>query len=236
MASAAATADRRFLTELNGEWGRLGADEEGRLVGWTSRWPCLRGFGSLAELIADGRSRDDAVLGPLLAECRSGDDVAGRVVLQALLPGMVAMAARDRTADLCDYVGQLWCRIRTYPLERRPRRIANNLELDTLKSVCRDRPSSPATPTEPDTLEVLWSRRFRGSDHHPDAPAVIGAAVAHGLIDDHTGVVLHSVYAEGLSGREAADRHQCSVDLIRWRCSKAVRELARHATLLAEVA
>lgn len=233
--ASATTADRRFLTELNGEWSRLGADEDGRLARWASHWPCLRAP-SLTALIADGRSRDDAVLGALLAECRSGDDLAGRVVLQALLPGMVAMAARDRTAELCDYVGQLWCRIRTYPLERRPRRIANNLELDTLKSVCRDRPTSPATPIEPASLEMLWSRRDRGPGDEPGAPAVIGAAVAHGLIDDRTGVVLHSVYAEGLSGREAAHRHQCSVDLIRWRCSQAIRTLARHATLLAEVA
>lgn len=237
MASATAATDRRFLTELNAEWRRLVEREGGtRPSVWAPCWPCFIPYDSLAELIADGRSRDDTVLAALLVTQRRGDQVAGRVVLQALLPGMVRMAARDRTADLSDYVTQLWCRIQTYPLDRRPARIANNLELDTLKWICRDRSSSPATPIEPDSIELLWRLRQRTGRAEPDAPAVIGAAVAHGLIDDDTGVVLRSVYADGLSGREAADRHRCSVDLIRWRCSTAVRTLARHATLLAEVA
>lgn len=241
MAGAMSSADRWFLTGLNQEWLRLGEVEEPRVRGWWSRRPCLAGHDSVATLVTDGRARDDAVLGALLQECGTGDDLAGRVVLQALLPGMVQMAGRDRSADLSDYVAQLWCRIRTYPLERRPQRIANNLELDTLKAICRSRAGDDAVvPVEPDGIERLLGRRAqRGDDQdddQPDAPAVIGAALAHGLVDDHTADVLRSVYADGLSGREAADRHRCSVDLIRWRCSKAVRTLAQHSMLLAEVA
>lgn len=242
MAGAMPSADRWFLTGLNQEWLRLGEVEEPWARGWASRRPCLAGHDSVATLVTDGRARDDAVLGALLQECRSGDDLAGRVVLQALLPGMVRMAGRDRSADLSDYVGQLWCRIRTYPLERRPRRIANNLELDTLKAVCRSRTGNVTVlPVEPDGIEVLLGRRADRDEAYrdgndPAAPDVITAALAHGLVDDHTADVLRSVYAEGLSGREAAARHRCSVDLIRWRCSKALRTLARHAVLLAEVA
>ena len=237
MGGAMSSADRWFLTGLNQEWLRLGEAEESRVRSWGSRHPCLSGHGSVATLVTDGRARDDVVLGALLHECRAGDELAGRVVLQALLPGMVRMAGRDLSADLSDYVAQLWCRIRTYPLERRPRRIANNLELDTLKAICRSRVADDAVAVEPDAIERLLGHRAMRTDHdEPDAPAVIGAALAHGLVDDHTADVLRSVYAEGLSGREAADRHRCSVDLIRWRCSKALRTLAQHAVLLAEVA
>lgn len=236
MAGAMSSADRWFLTGLNQEWVQLGEAEDPQGRGWGSRWPCLADHESVATLVTDGRARDDTVLGALLHECCSGDDLAGRVVLQALLPGMVRMAGRDRLADLSDYVAQLWCRIRTYPLERRPQRIANNLELDALKAICHTRGADDSVlPVEPDGIERLLGRARRDDDQ-PDAPSVIGAALAHGLVDGHTADVLRSVYADGLSGREAADRHRCSVDLIRWRCSKALRTLAQHAVLLAEVA
>ncbi len=235
MASALHESDRRFLTELNAEWRRLVESERQVVTEWAARWSCFVECHDLADCVADGRARHDVFLGALLAAAHEGTELAGRVVLQALLPAMVRMSARDATADLSDYVAAVWCRIRTYPLARRPDKIANNLELDTLKSVCRDRPTSPATPTGPDELDILWTGRDRPVTTEPDAPALIGAAVAHGLIDDFTGVVLHTVYADGLSGRAAAERHHTTVDLIRWRCSKGVRTLARNAALLAEV-
>lgn len=235
------TADRRLLTSINTQWRDL-VRHSGQVVsGWSRRWECLAPCADLAACIVRPRGRCDEVLGALVTASREGDDVAGRAILQALLPAMVRMAERDRAAGLSDYLGQLWCRIRTYPLERRPAKIANNLELDTLKSVCRERAGggqrATVVPIGGEDLEGIVLRRERpGEAFEPTARTVIGAAVASGLIDEYTSKVLHTVYADGLTGREAARRHHTSVDLIRWRCSRGVRTLARHATLLAEVA
>jgi DNA-directed RNA polymerase specialized sigma24 family protein len=40
--------------------------------------------------------------------------------------------------------------------------------------------------------------------------------------------LLSSVYVEGISGREAASRHQMTAGSVRVRCSRAVGELRRH--------
>lgn len=78
----------------------------------------------------------DEVLAALLAVAR-GDDVAARVVLQRLLPGIVANARRwarraggEREA-LDELVAAAWTVVRTFPVERRPRHLAANLLRDT---------------------------------------------------------------------------------------------------------
>jgi len=234
------SGDRQLCAELNAEWRRLVHTERTVLLRWGTRRPCLERQGSgpvsLDTLIADGRHRDDEVLGALLGLTAEGEDLAGRVVLQALLASMVRMAARDPGAGLSDYVSHLWCRIRTYPLERRPRRIANNLELDTLKAICRERPRHVLVPAGLEELELLMQRECRGDDPEPEAPDVIRAGVAAGLIDRPTAAVLTTVYAEGLTGRQAAERHALSVDTVRWRCSRGLRTLAQHRDVLAAVA
>jgi DNA-directed RNA polymerase specialized sigma24 family protein len=68
------------------------------------------------------------------------------------------------------------------------------------------------------------------------ADSLIDAASRLGLIDGLTRQVLLSVYAEGLSGRLAADRHQTSPEMVRYRCSRAVRRLAQHSAALADAA
>ena len=59
--------------------------------------------------------------------------LAGRVVLQTMLGKVVRLAQAHPDVAVDDFVSALWCRIRTYPLTRRPRRIAANLALDTRK-------------------------------------------------------------------------------------------------------
>ena len=141
----------------------------------------------------------------------------------------------------------MWCRLRTYPRQERPGKIAANLALDTLKAVkCERRwwrrDVNVATLPPGAYLDQLHTEALqRGSlDHQAaadlTATGVLQAADRLGLIDDKTREVLLSVYSDGLSGREAAGRHQTTPAMIRFRCSKAVRRLAQHAALLAEAA
>ncbi|MEY4372813.1 MAG: hypothetical protein RL219_1582 [Actinomycetota bacterium] len=83
-----------------------------------------------------GSDLSDARLAIVVAAARS-DTVAARVVLQRLLPGLVAIARRRctgmgvRTAEVLDeLVSQAWITIRHFPVERRPTKVAGNLLRD----------------------------------------------------------------------------------------------------------
>ena len=78
----------------------------------------------------------DAVLLQLLIVAKT-DQLAGRVVLQRMLPGLVAIARRksytlEHRIDLLDeLVANAWSVISRYPTDRRPRKVMANLLLDT---------------------------------------------------------------------------------------------------------
>ena len=80
----------------------------------------------------------DRALSALLVRART-EPLAARVVLQAMLPGLKSLSARlSRSVVNFEELWQilfacLWERIVTYPVERRPRRVAANLLRDTLK-------------------------------------------------------------------------------------------------------
>jgi len=237
----------RIIDTLNAEWAQLSlnTDYVGRLAG---QYPALCGCRDLGDVLSAARVDSDAVLGALLCENANGIRLAGRTVLQTMLGRIVLLALRDTQSSVDDYVAAAWCRISTYPLGRRPVRIAANLALDTLKSVKQEkqwgkRPMQVTTLPDGTQLEDAHSAaQIRGNlDHNADvaslsATRVISAAGRLGLINGEARAVLLSVYSDGLSGRAAAQRHETSPDMIRYRCSKAVRRLAQHATLLAEAA
>jgi hypothetical protein len=65
------------------------------------------------------------------------DELAGRIVLQRILPPLIAIAARRGrivqggfTEAFTLTMAQAWILIRTYPIERRPAKIASNLVRD----------------------------------------------------------------------------------------------------------
>jgi hypothetical protein len=78
----------------------------------------------------------DAALG-LVVRLAADDELAARVVLQRILPGLVAVARRrarwssaPTVTVLVDLVAQAWIGIRTYPSHRRPTKVAANLVRD----------------------------------------------------------------------------------------------------------
>ena len=84
----------------------------------------------------------DRVLARVVA-LASTDDDAARVVVQRVLPGIVNIAARrtrrqpgDRQALFDDLMGALWVLVRTFPLDRRPAKIAVNLLRDAEYMTC----------------------------------------------------------------------------------------------------
>jgi hypothetical protein len=222
--------DRRVRTDLNTDWARLVADHGDRLPGWRES-PALEGCADLdAVLVAIGRAPDAALL-TLLEATRAGDELAARVVLQALLPKMVRMARRDRWSGVGDYVAQLWCVVHAYPLARRRSKVAANLALDTLKQVVGDRGTAPEAWSYEGLSDAV--RIHRPVVPRTEAERLLASAHDLRLIDPATGAILRTVYVEGLSSREAAVRHGGTADMVRYRCSRGVRRLAEHAVELA---
>ena len=230
-----------MLRRLDAEWAVLQQDASasGSCLRWAARVPELAGCRRPEEVRGRVASSPDAVLGHLLAEAAAGDALAGRVVLQALLPKAVRMASVDPAAAVDDYVTALWCGIATYPLARRPTSVAANLALDALKAVRRERSPAADVTTAPHLVLLTADRRpgdVVGTGHRerfPTVDAVLARARAHRLVDVGSAELLRTVYAEGLPGAPAAERHGLSPTAVRSRCSRAVRVLARHADLLA---
>lgn len=171
------------------------------------------------EALARARSEGDPWLARLVRAAQSGDELAGRCVVQAVLGRLVAMARRDSRLDVDQLVGAVWLRIRTYPLERRPRAIVSNLVLDARKDALAELRPLPVTPPAP-------PRR------HGFAADLLVEAVRIGVIDAPIAEVMSSVYVLGLSGEAAAQRHGVTPTTVRWRCSAGMRRLARARELL----
>lgn len=231
---------------LDQEWRELVCMHDGAMIGWAVRHAALAPYHSLDGVLSAAQLPSNRVLAALLAEVSAGDRLAGRVVLQALLGRMARMAQRDPRSTIDDYLGALWHVINNYPLARRPVRIAANLSMDTLQAVARERGwvggSDLRFPSTESLEELLEPAGLDGRpiDSAPlvdvEARRVLEASSLLCLIDKPDAELLSSIYADGLSGAQAARRFHISAGSVRVRCSRAVRRLAAHAVELADAA
>jgi DNA-directed RNA polymerase specialized sigma24 family protein len=231
MRVGSAKAGGRVIGELNDEWDRLIDDDPQAVAQWGQRHEALNGCQHLRQILPRVRRDPDSVLAALLAECRAGEQLAGRAVLQAMLGKLILMSRRVQGAGIDDFVAALWIRMATYPLLSRPRRVAANLALDTLKAVHRER-----LQMQPALAQLTAIPEPSGGEEDLTARRVITAGRQLGLINAETSDVMVSVFVDGLSGRQAAERFQTSPEMVRYRCSDGRRRLARHAAALADAA
>lgn len=199
----------RTLAALNDEWLDL------QFMPVPATWRPHVGEPSvtLGDVFARIPADPDGVLLALLTLQQRDDVLAGRVVVQAMVPKMVLLAVRDTEATFDDYLAALWLRVATYPVGRRPIKVAANLALDALKSVKSSRPRLTVLSNvpEPDAIR--------------DATTVLDAGVQLGAIDSLTRRTLEAVYVDGRTSRAAGAVLGMSADTVRWRCSKGVRAL-----------
>jgi len=183
---------RDLVAQLEAEWPLLAAGAlRPRLNAWAGSEPALAGFATPQQLLRylrglRGQPRaEDAILAALVRQAQS-DPLAARVVLQALLPGLKALAGRilletgEREELWSALLAHCWERTRRYPIERRPSRIAANVLLDTLKKttwelkrkrLLRDQESAATRPDE------IASARL-----DPGVERLLGRAVAAAAI------------------------------------------------------
>jgi len=140
---------RTLFEQLAVEWSQLGvsAPAAAALEAWGHDDPALAGFPDLVEVVrfvqrCGTGPEGDAVLACLAARAPS-DPLAARTLLHVVFYGLKRI-----TSDLCTaasspeeaasvVVVEAYQRIRTYPVERRPRSIAANILLDTRQGVSR---------------------------------------------------------------------------------------------------
>lgn len=124
------------------EWSHLST--RSRSVRRVNEWGLGEPVDHLDEVLTRagyGGARTDSVCDRYLLELvrRAADDeLAARIVLQRIMPPLIAVAARRGRINPGGFneafslvLSHAWIRIRTYPVERRPAKVAANLVLDT---------------------------------------------------------------------------------------------------------
>jgi hypothetical protein len=182
-------------SRLDAEWSRVATSPVAAttLAAWHRVEPVLVGyhdFEALREVVHDRADleRSDHVLAALVrlaaVTCHDDPDAAWLVV-QLLKPGAIHLAGRlaqlvgGHAASEQLVFAELTIRVREYPWQRRPRRIAANLLLDCRQRIVRDhRRRRPELPVDqfidsegavPDPLDepmaarhLLWLAQRRG--------------------------------------------------------------------------
>ena len=167
---------RKFLDLLCDEWTELSRSEAAVrvLAGWGD--PAFEGLTDLEQVVCAVQRRgrpeeSDRILLALLRRA-GADNLAARVVLQALMPGLkTLMVAYQLTGEPEEVVTAVieaaFERIRHYPCDRRPARVAANLLADTRQTLwrhgCRERSRRltcvPLTEAVEERLPVSPSER-----------------------------------------------------------------------------
>jgi hypothetical protein len=245
----------RFPTDkLAQEWPALATGRAAvRLREWAHDEPILRPFEGPQVLIRFLRSRGadldrkDAILAFLLERARD-EELAARVVLEAILPGLKRLAG-----SLFHEVGEehelssllLWCaweEIRAYPLERRRTRIAANLLLDTRKRIRAQLAEERRQSSISIRLEPLAPSG--GGPGEGDIDAFLARAVAAGAITEEEAELIARTRVDGDSVAAVAEedrlpyitaymrRHRAERRLLLFLGLRPVKNRARNRRLL----
>jgi hypothetical protein len=201
------------LDTLDHEWRRLcTARRAARQLADVLAVAGLDQTGSLADLerhvrAASPEDADRVLLALVTRAARHEDALAARVLLQLLLPGTRNLARRwwalgDHDERAAAAVAAVYRRIRTYPVERRPGRVAANILLDAARELRRSVPRVVATPT---------AEPFGPSERPADTAAgnaavelaeVLRDAVAAGVIERRDAELIAQ---SRIAGRRIAD-------------------------------
>lgn len=220
-----------LTTQLDREWRRLRRDD--RALRTACSWiGAVRPDGALATILDDlddlddlvaatdraadppgdrpGGRRGDEILLELVALARH-HQLAGRIVLQRILPGLLSRSSRysefqvgHGTADIV--VASAWLVIHTYDHERRPRQVAAALISDAVFSAFRQ-PYRRRAATEQLRPIESW---IRVPAAEPPAPpieefaTVVAEARRHGVDSEHLDL-LRDLVRTGSSALVAAE-------------------------------
>ena len=256
-------------SRLNREWALLCDGDAGReaVRGWAapsrnrealSKLVDVDGLRATVQLLQSAEvtaSDRDAIMVGLLERSQDGDRLAGRVVLQMMLPAAVRIAQAitsrpdvlgDKDEAFALVLAALWQVIATYPVARRRTKVPANLYLDTLALVRRGHTSSahraarvfPERPYADIRLAAEPTHLDPGQDD-PAGPVdaqlctVLAWAVRSGVLSLDEARLLARVYGfdadPAETGPAVAARYGLSWPALRQRCHRIARRVGQAA-------
>jgi DNA-directed RNA polymerase specialized sigma24 family protein len=219
---------------MDGDWRQVqhSASLRRRFDAWREIEPALAAFQSPAGLVRFLRepgagARKDEILCALLARAR-GEPLAGRVVLEAVLPGLKNIAGRllvdvrDREELWSVLLACAWEQIRTYPVARRPRRVAANLLFDCLRGTLT---ALAHARRDPAALASELPHELEAAPTQEGVDALLDRAVGAGALSRNEAELLLATRTDGVSLRAFAQAEGSSFVMVRQRRSRAERRL-----------
>jgi hypothetical protein len=201
------------VTRLNNEWKCL----QGEAADWTESAATL-------EMVLESiRFNPDQVLSSAILACQNGHQLAGRAIVQALLPKLILMSRTYPYPAVDHLLSALWIRLANYPLKRRPTSVAANLVFDTRKDVVGEEKRVPLI------LICDNGTNFTAAD-------VIAAARQLHLASPESLTITEDVYIHGWTSQQVGQRHGISGDAVRQRCSDTLKRLRNHRDELVALA
>jgi DNA-directed RNA polymerase specialized sigma24 family protein len=202
---------------LDHEWRQISSDRTAatRLVDVCRLAGGARSLGDVERYVRSAAPADaDRILLALVARVLDGEQLAARVLLQLLLPGARRLANRwwalgDPEERAAATIAAVYRRMRTYPLHRRPGKVAVNILMDAALDLRRAVPRLRLIPS-PDPAGR--APRVDNDDRTPPHPATELAellldAMAEGVIDrDDAEVIAQSRIADAPVPEIAARR------------------------------
>lgn len=236
--------DQVPLAALEAEWRGLVRGELGtRFRIWQTEQPAFASFADPADLLTvlhrqGPPDAKDAVLLALLVRAQR-EQLAGRVVLQAMLPGLKTLSSRlARSVVSFEELWQilfacLWERIVTYPVDRRPSRVAANLLRDTLKRTLAElRREANALAQLPelsldelDDLLGATASPAAEADGHGEPESLLRRAVAAGAVTSEEAELILATEIDGVPMAAVAERLGVSYNAVKIRRQRAEQRL-----------
>jgi DNA-directed RNA polymerase specialized sigma24 family protein len=218
--------ERDWQRELNGPQLRS------RFAAWREAEPALSSFQNPLAVLrflrrAGSSARKDEVLCALLRRAH-WEPIAGRVVLEAMLPGLKKLAGRllidvrDREELWSVLLSSAWERIRTYPVQQRPRRVAANVLLDSMRGTLATLSSARRDPA---ALGCKLPGELVAAPAHEGVDAVLDRAVAAGAVSRDEADLILATRTDDVSLRAFAEVEGTSFVMVRQRRSRAERRL-----------
>ena len=234
------SAARSLFDRLDEEWPS--AVRAAAAVGVAARWAAedevLAPFAAgLDVLVAATEDRalpaedKDRVLAAL-ARRVDVDEVAVRTLVQVLLPGAKALARHlgwigspAVCADLV--VAELWVRVRTYPVGRRPGRVAANVLADVGQRLrLEGQPKVELVPLDEVDEADLATEVEQGRVEAAELLGVLADAVVDGWFPPHSARLIAATRVLGVSCAEVATAEGVAVQSVRRRRLRAEAALA----------
>lgn len=234
-----------LFSQLIDEWISLNQSRHaaGELERWARIEPVLAGYTWPADIVdaidAAETTVKDVMLVALLRLAQSGHQLAGRILLQQMLPSIGKLTKTSPSQPTSDNrwaedrrhiaVAEFWDLISTLNLDRHDHGIATTLHMRMVSRIFGRR--SPHQTLPVGDADDVWTAAAPGPLDHPepDSPTlteVLQWGVRTQVITDNEAELLTHIYIGEHTAVEAAAWFGLSHAQTRQRCSRATRRLA----------